>query len=106
MAAVRSDARVGRLGPSAPGDSASHAVAVPAAPHPGCLPGRGRRRRGGGRRTVSGPAGAVAAARLLVNSAVARLTETLLPPQVVTRIRKGREWKRWVDSLGPESLED
>ncbi len=56
-----------------------------------------------GARTESG---VVAAARRAVARVVARTSEALLPPQVVTRLRKGREWRRWVDSLGPDSLAD
>src|SRR5713226_9701804 len=37
---------------------------------------------------------------------IARITETLLPRDAVDRLRTGREWKRWVDSLTPEILDD
>src|SRR5262245_53469615 len=41
-----------------------------------------------------------------ISRLVARTTETLLPETMVTRLRSGREWRRWVDSLTPETLDD
>jgi hypothetical protein len=37
---------------------------------------------------------------------VARATETILPERVVTRIRSGRDWRRWVETLTPELIDD
>lgn len=41
-----------------------------------------------------------------VSQVLARTTETVLPSSVVLRLRAAREWKRWVDSLTPEVLDD
>jgi MoaA/NifB/PqqE/SkfB family radical SAM enzyme len=37
---------------------------------------------------------------------VARVSETVLPADMLLRLRTRREWSRWVDSLTPEVLED
>src|SRR5215467_3840809 len=43
---------------------------------------------------------------VILSSLVATATEMLLPPNAVSRIRTRREWKRWVDSLTPDLLDD
>jgi hypothetical protein len=43
---------------------------------------------------------------LSLSRLVAKLTETFLPPDIVSQLRTGREWKHWVNSLKPETLED
>ena len=37
---------------------------------------------------------------------VARTTEALLPEEMVSDMRAGREWKRWFESLTPQTLTD
>jgi MoaA/NifB/PqqE/SkfB family radical SAM enzyme len=37
---------------------------------------------------------------------IARLTEMLLPAEMVVNLRTGRDWKHWVNSLTLETLED
>ena len=41
-----------------------------------------------------------------VSYLIARTTESVLPSDVVARMRTAREWRRWVDSLTPETLAD
>ena len=37
---------------------------------------------------------------------VARLTEVILPAEMVSRMREGREWKGWIDRLDGSSFQD
>ncbi len=37
---------------------------------------------------------------------VARVSESVLPAETLTRLRRARYWRRWVDSLIPELFED
>jgi MoaA/NifB/PqqE/SkfB family radical SAM enzyme len=48
----------------------------------------------------------VSALRGLLAPILARLSETLLPPDTIERLRTEREWMRWVNSLTEESLDD
>ncbi len=42
----------------------------------------------------------------MLSSIVAKASETLLPVSLVSRLRKGREWKTWIQSLTEEILDD
>ncbi len=60
---------------------------------------------------MSGGRGQIGGARAgtmqrVISGVIARATETLLPPATVARIRKAREWRRWVASLSADSLAD
>lgn len=44
--------------------------------------------------------------KTLVSPLAARATEALLPKPTVERLRLGRQWRRWIDSLEPDVLED
>ena len=41
-----------------------------------------------------------------VSRAIAKVTETVLPDEFVTRMRTARDWERWVDALTPETLDN
>ena len=42
----------------------------------------------------------------MLSNIVAKASETALPASVLSRLRTGRDWKNWVDSLVPEILDD
>lgn len=41
-----------------------------------------------------------------ISHLIAKITESLLPHSIVSRLRTEREWKRWVDSVIPELLDN
>jgi MoaA/NifB/PqqE/SkfB family radical SAM enzyme len=47
-----------------------------------------------------------AKAAQVLSRLVAKSTETLLPEATVTKLRTGREWRRWIDSITCDSLAD
>jgi MoaA/NifB/PqqE/SkfB family radical SAM enzyme len=49
---------------------------------------------------------AYAALSRTISPIVARLSETVLSAETLTRLRTTRHWRRWVDSLTPEHFED
>jgi hypothetical protein len=60
----------------------------------------------GNGRAIGPQTDALETAKRVFSRVVAKSTETLLPPNVVSRLRTGRDWKHWVDALTPELLQD
>lgn len=55
---------------------------------------------------ADGSGGVVDDLKRALSPVIARVTETVLPADRVGRMRAARDWRRWVDSLTPELLED